>query len=245
MILINIRNLSKIYHTEKSEVLALDNISMDIHENKIISIVGSSGCGKSTLLNLITNSIKPSTGFIRNNKKLIIGYMMQVDALFPWLTNYENAILGLKLKNMLTKESENYVNDLLKKYDLYSFKDEYPSSLSGGMRQRLSLIRTLAIKPNILLLDEPFSKLDNKTKLSIRDDVYKIIKELNITTILITHEISEAVSLSDDVIVLSKRPGRIINKYRIINDYLLPSDKLKINSINKIINRISKDIDYV
>ena len=132
----------------------------NIDEGKILGIIGTSGCGKSTLFNIITKLEKPTSGYIKENKKLKIGYMMQTDALLPWLTVYENAILGLKLKKILTKENIEYVNSLLKKYGLFEFSSEYPNNLSGGMRQRVALIRTLAIKPNILLLDEPFSKLD-------------------------------------------------------------------------------------
>lgn len=137
MNLINIRNLNKNYHTMTKEIKALDNISFDIEDNKITSIVGPSGCGKSTLLNILTNIEKASSGSIRNNKELVIGYMMQTDALLPWKTVYDNALLGLKLRKNLNEENINYVISLLKKYDLYDFKDEYPDNLSGGMRQRV------------------------------------------------------------------------------------------------------------
>ena len=153
--------------------------------------------------------------FITDNPELynsilgIYGYMMQNDALFPWLTIYDNAILGLKLKNMLNDENIKYVKKLLKTYGLEEFMYKYPSSLSGGMKQRVALIRTLAIKPDILLLDEPFSKLDLITRLDISDDVYKIIRDEKKTTIIISHDIAECVSLCDRVAVMSKRPGTI------------------------------------
>lgn len=213
MNLINISNISKTYHTPTKEIKALDNINLDIKENEILGIIGPSGCGKTTLLNLITKLEKPTAGLIKENKKIIIGYMMQTDNLLPWLTVYENSILALKLKNKLDKDSINYVNTLLKKYNLYEFKNEYPNNLSGGMRQRISLIRTLAIKPNILILDEPFSKLDIDTKTNISNDVYKIIKELNITTLLISHDINETINLCDRIAVLTKRPGKIKKIY--------------------------------
>ena len=151
-----------------------------------------------------------TSGSIKSSKdNYTFGYMMQNDALFPWLTIYDNAILGLKLKNMLNDENIKYGKKLLKTYGLEEFMYKYPSSLSGGMKQRVALIRTLAIKPDILLLDEPFSKLDLITRLDISDDVYKIIRDEKKTTIIISHDIAECVSLCDRVAVMSKRPGTI------------------------------------
>lgn len=244
MNLINICNLSKTYHTTTKEIKALENITYDIETNKIISIVGPSGCGKSTLLNIIAKLEKETEGFIRNNADLTIGYMMQSSALLPWLTVFDNATLGLDIKKEKNKESIEYVNDLLKRYDLYDFKDEYPNNLSGGMKQRLALIRTLAIKPNILLLDEPFSKLDIETRKTISNDVYKIIKELNVTTILITHDIEEALSLSDDVIILTKRPGRIKAVYKLNFDDTLPNERRKEDIFNILYEDIWSNIDH-
>lgn len=246
MNLINITSVTKIYHTPTKEIKALNNISLDIEDNKIMSIIGPSGCGKSTLLNLITASEKPSTGFIRNNQPIMIGYMMQSDALLPWKTVYENAILGLRLQKKVTNDNINYVNDLLKKYELYEFKDEYPNNLSGGMRQRLSLIRTLAIKPNILLLDEPFSKLDLETRKNISDDVYKIIKDLHISAILITHDIEEAISLSDEIVLLSKRPGTIKSIYKLnFTEKEIPSIRRKDEIFNRLYDEIWRNFDHV
>lgn len=245
MNLINICNLSKTYHTLTKEIKALENITYNIEENKIISVVGPSGCGKSTLLNLITELEKPSEGYIRNNRDLTIGYMMQSSALLPWMTVFDNACLGLDIKKIHNEDSIKYVNDLLKKYDLYDFKDEYPNNLSGGMKQRLALIRTLAIKPNILLLDEPFSKLDIETRKNISNDVYKIIKELNITTILITHDIEEALSLSNDIIILTKRPGKIKAVYKLnFDENILPNERRKDEIFNILYDDIRSNIDY-
>lgn len=245
MNLINIVNLSKTYNSPTKEVLSLDNINLDIKEGEILGIVGSSGCGKSTLLNILTELETKTSGQIRKNKDLVIGYMMQNDALLPWLNVYENAIVGLKLKKILNKKSIEYVNNLLKKYDLYEFKNEYPSKLSGGMRQRLALIRTLAIKPNILLLDEPFSKLDIDSRITISDDVSSIIKELNITTILISHDIAEAVSMCDRVVVLSKRPGKIKNIYDISFEENIPSKKRETVNFHELYKKVWNDIDHV
>ena len=242
MKLIEIKNLNKIYHTPTKEVISLNNINLTINKEEIISIVGTSGCGKSTLLNILTKLLTPSSGTIIEHEELRIGYMMQEDALLPWLTVYENCILGLKLQHKLTDESKQYVDKLLEKYELIEFKNEYPNNLSGGMRQRVALIRTLAIKPNILLLDEPFSKLDIDSRINISDDVYKIIKELKITTILITHDISEAITLSDRIIVLTSRPGTIKNRYLINFDEDTPSKKRNTNYFNLLYKTIWSDI---
>lgn len=186
-----IKNLSKKYFDKKHEVLAIDNISLDIYEGEFLAIVGPSGCGKSTLLNIIGDIDNKSSGeiLIHDDKK--IGYMLQSDCLFSWLTILDNAILGLKIKGLLTSENINYVKELLVTYGLGDFMESYPNSLSGGMKQRVALIRTLALKPDILLLDEPFSALDYQTRLSVADDVYKIIKKENKTVIMITHDIGD------------------------------------------------------
>ena len=239
---ITLKNITKKYHTLSKEIIALDNISLNIKDKEITSIIGPSGCGKSTILNIISGLDKDYLGTVKSNDKLVIGYMMQTDNLLPWLTVYENAILGLKIKKINNKENIKYVDDLLKKYDLYDFKNQYPNNLSGGMRQRLSLIRTLAIKPNILLLDEPLSKLDINSKAKTLDDIYKIIKDLNITTILITHDITEAVTISNNIIVLTKRPGKIKKSYILKNNDLLPSMKRNENYYIKIIQNIWRDI---
>lgn len=238
MKLISINNLTKNYHTKTKEIEAIDNISFDINDNEIVSIIGPSGCGKSTILNILTNIDKPSSGIIEKKDNLKIGYMMQNDCLLPWLTVFENATLGLKLKSIKNKDNIDYVNSLLEKYGLKEFANEYPRNLSGGMRQRLALIRTLAIKPDILFLDEPFSKLDYTTRLSISDDVFKIIRELNISAILITHDIKEALMLSDRIIVLSKRPAIIKDIITLEYNDTLPSEKERTNNYEEITNSI-------
>lgn len=240
MNLINIVSLDKKYHTPTKEIIALNNINLDIIEGKILGIIGSSGCGKSTLFNIMTKLENPSKGYIRENKNLTIGYMMQTDALLPWKTVYENAILGLKLKKILTKENKEYVDTLLKKYGLLEFKNEYPNNLSGGMRQRLALIRTLAIKPNILLLDEPFSRLDIDSRIKISDDVYKIIKELNITAVIISHDIMEGITMCDYLAVLTPRPGKIKKIIKFDKEEKLPSEIRKESYISKIYDDIWK-----
>ena len=190
--ILTINNLSKTYYTKEKEILAIDNISLSIKENTITAIVGPSGCGKSTLLNIIGSLDSKTKGsIIFNKKKNKIGYMFQTDSLFPWLNILDNCLIGLKIQNKLTKENIDYVKQLLSSYGLKNFIYSYPKNLSGGMKQRVALIRTLATKPDILLLDEPFSALDYQTRLSVSDDVYKIIKKENKTTIIITHDIAE------------------------------------------------------
>ncbi len=214
--ILEIKNLSKKYHTKEGEILAIQNINIKVDKGDFIALVGSSGCGKSTLLNSIAGLDKASGGeilFGMENPK--IGYMFQSDSLFPWLTIYENCILGLKITKKNTKENQEYVLELLKKYNLYEFKDKYPTCLSGGMKQRIALIRTLALKPDILLLDEPFNALDYQSRLAISNDVYEIIKKENQTAIMVTHDISEAVAMANKVYVLSKRPCTVKKVYKI------------------------------
>lgn len=215
---LNIINLSKTYHSILGETKALDNISFNVNKEEVIGIIGPSGCGKSSILNILSNLDKDYIGKIEKLNNIKISYMLQEDALFPWLTILDNVLLGLKIKKELTKDNKEYALSLLKKYGLYEFINKYPSSLSGGMRQRVALIRTLATKPDVLLLDEPFSALDYQTRLKVSDDVYKIIKNENKTIIMVTHDISEAISMCDKIIVLSKRPAHIKNIHDIILD---------------------------
>lgn len=233
--ILKIENLSKTYYSLKGEVKAIDNFSLNINNGDYISIIGSSGCGKSTILNILSSLDKDYDGnIIFKNNDIKVGYMLQEDSLFDWLTVYENAIIGLKIKKILNEENIRYVKKLLIKYGLKDFMNKYPRSLSGGMRQRVALIRTLAIKPNILLLDEPFSALDYQTRLKVSDDVYKIIKEEGKTVIMVTHDIAEAISMSDKVVVLSKRPCKVKNIYEI---------KLT-NKASPINNRKAKEFTY-
>ena len=206
---LEIKNLKKEYHTLKGEVLALQDISFSIDDKDFVAIVGPSGCGKSTILSILTGLDKDFEGLIdTHNKK--IGYMLQTDSLLPYLTIWDNAILGLKLTHALTKENLDFVANLIKKYNLSEFKDKYPSSLSGGMRQRLALIRTLATNPDILLLDEPFSALDYQTRLEVREDICNILRSEKKTVILVTHDISEAIAMTDRVLILTNRPARLL-----------------------------------
>ena len=213
--ILTFENVKYFYQTKNDEIFALNNISFDIEKEQFVSLVGPSGCGKTTILSLSSSLLKPSSGKIKldgdekiDSKK--IGYMFQRDHLFEWRTVWKNITLGLEIRKPDDKEKKlAKAEELLKKYDLFSFKDQKPRSLSGGMRQRVALIRTLALEPQLLLLDEPFSALDYQTRLEVCDDVYQIIKSEKKTALQVTHDISEALSMSDKIIVLSSRPATI------------------------------------
>jgi NitT/TauT family transport system ATP-binding protein len=210
MKLLDLQNVNLTYFSDNGETQALKDINFSVNSGDFVSIVGPSGCGKTTILSIISGLIKPTNGTITiNNNSKFIGYMFQKDNLFEWRTILDNVYLGLELQHKKTKENIKYANDLLKKYNLWEFRNKYPRQLSGGMRQRVALIRTLALKPEILLLDEAFSALDYQTRLDVCDDVYKIIKSMKLTAILVTHDISEAISLSDKIIILTQRPANV------------------------------------
>ena len=234
MLIVN--NLKKNYHTLKDEIKTLSNISFELKENEFISIVGPSGCGKSTILSILAGIIDKSDGIIICDKT--IGYMLQDDLLFEWLTIYDNCLLGLKIQKKLNSENKKYVLDLLEKYGLKDFINMYPNNLSGGMRQRVALIRTLAIKPEILLLDEAFSKLDSQTKKFVIDDIYNILREEKISCIMVTHDISDAITFSDRILILQEKPS-IIKKEIITNMTEIPSKRV----YEKEYLKLSKEVD--
>lgn len=213
--LVKISNLKLIYQSIDSETTALQDINLTINSKELISIVGPSGCGKTTILSLISGLIKPTEGVIEVDDKTptpkdnICGYMFQRDNLLPWRSIEKNIYFGLELKKQLTKERKNYALNLAEKYGLKEFLKKHPSELSGGMRQRVAFIRTLALKPKLLLLDEPFSALDYQTRLELCDHLFEIIKKEEKTAILVTHDIYEAIAMSDRIVVLSSRPGTI------------------------------------
>lgn len=214
MHILELDQISLTYFTKSGETKALDQLSFYINKGDFVSIVGPSGCGKTTILSIIAGLIKPTSGnIIKQSTSQHIGYMFQKDLLFEWRTIEDNILLALEINKIKTKENIDYAISLLEKYNLLEFKDKYPNELSGGMRQRVALIRTLVTKPEILLLDEAFSALDYQTRLTICDDVYKIIKDQNLTAILVTHDISEAISMSDTIIVLTNRPAKVKKTY--------------------------------
>ena len=243
-IILKVDKLSKNYHTKNSEIKAIDNLSFDLYNNEILAIVGPSGCGKSTLLSILANLETKTSGEIIKGSNYKIGYMLQTDSLFPWLNVLDNALIGLDINNTKNENTINNTINLLKKYGLYDFIKSFPNNLSGGMKQRLALIRTLAINPDLILLDEPFSALDYQTRLALSNDMYKIIKNEKKTVILITHDIGEAISMADRVIVLTKRPCHVKKIYKIeLDNKTNPINNRKDNKFNYYYDLIWRDLD--
>ena len=212
---LELRNISMNYQTEHDVVAAIQQINLTVEEGEFIAVIGPSGCGKSTLLSIISGILTPSSGEVYIDGTLSngitpqIGYMLQKDILLEWRNIYKNVLLGLEIQHKKTEENIAYAEELIQTYGLDAFKNSFPSQLSGGMRQRVSLIRTLVTKPKILLLDEAFSALDYQTRLSVTDDVYRIIKKERKTTIMVTHDIPEGISMADRIVVLSQRPAAV------------------------------------
>ncbi|MDR0976003.1 MAG: ABC transporter ATP-binding protein [Christensenellaceae bacterium] len=200
------KNVSHNYYESYGEDKVLADISFEVKEGEFVSIVGPSGCGKTTILSIASGLLKQTGGEVLTQEQ---GYMFQKDLLFPWRTVYQNVILGLEIKKILTPETAKYADQLIEKYGLKEFRNAKPAQLSGGMRQRVALIRTLVLKPKILLLDEPFSALDWGTRLAVIDDVYRIIKSAGLTAMLVTHDAEEAASLSDKIVRLTARPSTV------------------------------------
>ncbi len=215
--ILKLDKVSLVYQSEIGETQAIKDLSFSVNNGEFIAIIGPSGCGKTTILSMISGLIKPSNGKILFKGKEVlkpikeIGYMLQKDELFPWRTIEKNVYLPLEIKGIKTEQNKKFVINLLNKYGLKDFLKAYPSEISGGMRQRAALIRTLAGNPEVLLLDEPFSALDYQTRLNVCDDVYNIITQEKKTAILVSHDISEALSMADKIIVLTKRPATIKN----------------------------------
>jgi len=242
--ILSISNLEKSYNSLNGEVFAIDNLSLEVKDGEFLSIIGSSGCGKSTILNILAGLDNDYKGNVKFRDDVKISYMLQEDALFPWLSVYENAIIGLKIEKQDNKENTDYVKYLLEKYGLKDFINKKVSNLSGGMRQRVALIRTIATKPNLILLDEPFSALDYQTRLKVSDDIYKIIKDEGITVIMVTHDIAEAISMSDRIVVLSKRPAHAKSVYDIVlTDKSTPINNRKAKEFTNYYDKLWRDID--
>ena len=243
---LEVKDLKKIYHDKYSETIALNNISFDVKDKEYISIIGPSGCGKSTILGIIAGIINKSSGdIIFNKENPTIGYMLQEDSLFPWKTILENCLLGLEITKKLNTKTKQRAIDLLTTYGLKDFINKYPSSLSGGMRQRVALIRTLVLNPDILLLDEPFSALDYQTRLTLSDEVYEIIKKEGKTAIMVTHDIAEAISMSDRIILLSKRPSHVKKIYNVnFKEKSIPTENRKKEEFTFYYQNIWKELDH-
>lgn len=242
--ILEVKNLKKNYHTKKTEIEALKDISFSVSDGEFISIVGPSGCGKSTILSILSNLVSKSSGEIILDDNKSIAYMLQDDCLLPFRTILDNCLIGLEVSGKVTEENKSYVINLLNTYGLGDFIDKYPSSLSGGMKQRCALIRTLATKPDILLLDEAMSALDYQSRLAISDDIYKIIKSEGKTAIMVTHDIAEAISMSDRVIVLTKRPSTVKKIYKInFSNNSSPINNRKEKEFSNYYDLIWRDLD--
>ena len=243
--IVKVVNLTKNFYTKEGEMEVLKDISFTLHEGEILSLLGPSGSGKSTILNILTNLLEPTSGEV--SIKGTIGYMFQKDHLLEWRSIMDNITLGLEIMHKKNdKKSMERIERLLKTYGLWEFRNMYPKELSGGMRQRVALIRTLSVDPSILLLDEPFSALDYQTRLMVNDDVYKVIKNENKSVILVTHDISEAIAMGDKVAVLSKRPSTIKNTYDIdlgLGSSKTPFKSRKVPAFQTYFDLLWKELD--
>lgn len=248
---LKVRDVCLSYHTLSGETPALSHISFDLMPGEFLSVVGPSGCGKSTLLNLIAGLIEPECGSIILDGKAVcgnsstVGYMLQKDHLLEWRSIYKNILLGLEIRGQLTPDKLAHAEELLHTYGLDRFRNSRPSQLSGGMRQRAALIRTLVLEPELLLLDEPFSALDYQTRLNVSDDIGKILKSSGKPAILVTHDLSEAISMADRVLVLSARPATV---QKVVDIHLTLENRTPLSSRNapdfkKYFNLIWKELN--
>lgn len=220
-VIARLNDVSLIYHEPRAETLAVGGVSFNVEEGEFVSLVGPSGCGKTSILSMLAGISEASNGDVSvlgekpEPATSDVGYMLQTDNLLDWRTIEGNVLLGLEVKHKLSEYTRSYAEELIDKYGLSEFSKHYPRQLSGGMRQKVALIRTLVFKPKLLLLDEPFSALDYQTRLLLADEVYSIIKHGGYTAVLVTHDISEAVSMSDRVIVLTSRPAAIMREIKV------------------------------
>ena len=250
--ILTLSDINYSYHELSGETKALENISFTVNPGEFIAIVGPSGCGKSTLLSIIAGLLIPKEGNVSLNgapiasAKSRIGYMLLKDHLFEWRTVLSNVMLGLEIQKNVTEDTRKKALDLLKTYGLEEFTNAKPSQLSGGMRQRAALIRTLVLEPELLLLDEPFSALAYQPRLSVADDIWKIIKKEQKTAILVTHDLSEAVSMADRILVLSTRPGKLVKDVPIIFENLespSPMNRRNAKEFKSYFNLIWKELN--
>lgn len=215
MAVLQVEHLRQVYQAADGETVALQDIHFSMEKGDFFSVVGPSGCGKSTLLSIIAGMLPASGGRVLVAGEPVtgpsshIGYMLQQDNLLEWRTIRQNVLLGLEIRHALTRENRERAERLLETYGLAAFANRRPSQLSGGMRQRAALIRTLAVNPDILLLDEAFSALDYQTRLEVTEDVYRIIRQEQVTALMVTHDIPESICMGDRVLILSARPAVI------------------------------------
>lgn len=238
---VRLKNISLTYQSPRAETAAVEDVSLQVSEGEFISIIGPSGCGKSTLLDIICGLTSPSRGQAIVDGK--IGYMLQRDYLLEWRTIMKNCLLGPEVQGLDMKEARAYVNILLQKYGLAAFASHFPRQLSGGMRQRAALIRTLAVKPDIMLLDEAFSALDYQTRLAVADEVWGILRRERKTAIMVTHDISEAISMADRIVLLTPRPAKVKDIYNIKLGDGSPLERRKHELFRQYFNTIWKELD--
>ncbi len=248
--ILKLNKVSLTYQSDVAETQAIKDLSFSVNKSEFVSIIGPSGCGKTTVLSLIAGLLKPTDGSILYKGENIskttenIGYMLQRDELFPWRNIEKNVLLPLEIKKINTKDNRDNAHLLIEKYGLKDFLKSYPNMLSGGMRQRVALIRTLVSKPDLLLLDEPFSALDSQTRLKVNGDVYSIIRSENKTALLVTHDISEAISLSDKIIVLSKRPATVFKEHYLDFDKnLTPLKRREDKKFSKLFEMLWRELN--
>ena len=242
--IIEMKNIYKNFYTDEGEIMVLQDVNLVLKKGKILGVLGPSGSGKSTLLNILTDLVTPTSGEVKIEGK--IGYMFQKDHLLEWRTIMDNITIGLEIQKKVTPEAIERIEHLLKMYGIWDFRNRYPKELSGGMRQRVALIRTLATDPDVLLLDEPFSALDYQTRLMVSDDIYKIIRQEHKDAILVTHDISEAISMCDQIAVLSKRPATIKSIYNIsltVNKERTPLEARKASEFKDYFDVLWKELD--
>lgn len=242
--IIKVTELCQNFYSKEGELQVLKNINFSLKQGEILALLGPSGSGKSTILNILTKLLKPTSGDVVINGK--IGYMFQRDHLLEWRSIMDNITIGLEIQKNKDPKAMERVEELLKTYDLWDFRNMYPKELSGGMRQRVALIRTLSVNPDVLLLDEPFSALDYQTRLLVSDDVYKIIKNEGKSAILVTHDISEAIAMGDKVAVLSKRPSTIKSEYDIdlgLGESKTPFESRKVPKFQTYFDLLWKELD--
>jgi NitT/TauT family transport system ATP-binding protein len=250
---VQINHVTQIYVNKQQANLAIANVNLTIQRGEFVSLIGPSGCGKTTLLSIIAGLIKPTEGTVQitganlKGPSSRVGYMLQQDYLFPWRTILANAVIGLELMGELTDPKLHYVEHLLDEMGLAPYKNYYPSQLSGGMRQRVALVRTLATEPEILLLDEPFSALDYQTKLQLEDLVVETLRSRGKTAILVTHDISEAIAMSDRIVVLEPHPGQIRTELTIPEDIraLLPFQAREQSSFQPLFRQIWHEFELM
>lgn len=242
MTFLKVKNVTHHFFKEQQVATALENVNFSVGAGEFVSFLGPSGCGKSTLLSLLAGLLTPTAGEIEFAGDVEIGYMLQQDFLFPWKTIEENVALGLTL---LKRENYDIVDELLEQFELAHTKKLFPPQLSGGMRQRIALARTLAVQPTLLLLDEPFSALDFRSKLSLENFVSETLKQFSTTTILVTHDISEAIAMSDKVFIFSPRPGTILKSFIIPQEIreLTPFDARNAPAFQVLFQEIWKELD--